>query len=78
VFARPEACPFCYRFNADAGGAMWSFAFAGAAFVARPIVAPHAGCMAGVKIIVRPSEGIGRLTRVKKPTARPKTVVVTA
>ncbi len=77
MFARPEACPFCYRFNADADGAMLSFVFAVAAFGARPIVAPPAVCMAGVKIIVRPSEGIGRPKRVKKPTARPKTAVDT-
>jgi hypothetical protein len=31
--------------------------------------------MAGVKIIARPSEGIGRPKRVKKPTAWPKIVV---
>jgi hypothetical protein len=39
------------------------------------IVVTHAGCMAGVKIIARPSEGIGRPKRVKKPTAWPKIVV---
>lgn len=77
MFARPEAYPFCYRCNADADGAMLSFVFAGAAFVARPIVAPPAGCMAGAEIIARPSEGTGRPKRVKKPTVRPKTAVDT-
>lgn len=52
-------------------------AFAGVAFAARPIVAPPAVCMAGVKIIARPSEGIGRPKRAKKPTARQKTAVAT-
>ena len=52
-------------------------AFAGVAFVARPIVVPPAVCMAGVKIIARPSEGIGRPKRAKKPTARQKTAVAT-
>jgi hypothetical protein len=56
---------------------MLSFVFAVAAFGGRPIVAPPAGCMAGVKIIARPSEGIGGPKRVKKPIARQKTVVVT-
>ena len=74
MFARPEACPFCYRCNADADGAISFFAFAGAASAARLIVALPAGCMAGVKIIARPSEGIGRPKRVKEPTAWLKTV----
>jgi hypothetical protein len=78
MFARPEACPFCYRFNADADGAMLFFAFAGAAFEARPTVAPPAGCMAGEKIIARLSEGIGRPKKAKKPTVRPKIVIDTA
>ena len=56
---------------------MLSFAFVGAAFEAKPIVVRRAGSMAGVKIIGKPSEGIGRPIRVKKPTARPKTVVGT-
>jgi hypothetical protein len=75
VFARPETCPFCYRYNADVDGAISFFVFAGAAFAARPIVVTPVGCMASVKIIARPSEGIGRPKRVKKPTAWPKTVV---
>ncbi|MBW2635040.1 MAG: hypothetical protein JRE14_13125 [Deltaproteobacteria bacterium] len=75
MFARPETCPFCYRYNANADGAISFFAFAGAVFAARSIVVIPAGCMAGVKIIVRPSEGIGRPKRVKKPTAWPKIVV---
>jgi len=51
------------------------FAFAGAAFAARPIVVIPAGCMADAKIIARPSEGIGRPKRAKRPTAWPKIVV---
>ena len=54
---------------------MLSFAFAGAAFGARPIVVTPAACMAGVKIIAKPSEGIGRPKRAKKPTVWPKIVV---
>jgi hypothetical protein len=77
MFARPEAYPFCYRCNADADGAMLSFVFAVAAFGARPIVVTPVGCMAGVKIIARPSEGTGRPKRVKKPTVQPKIVVDT-
>ena len=56
---------------------MLSFAFAGAAFEAKPIVVRRAGSMAGAKIIARPNADIGRPIRVKKPTARPKTVVGT-
>ena len=77
MFASPEACPSCYRFNADADGVMLFSAFAGVAFGARPIVAPPAGCMAGAKVIARPSEGIGRPKRVKKPTVKQKTVADT-
>jgi len=74
-FARPETYLFCYRFNADADGAMLSFAFVGAAFEARLIVVTPVGCMADVKIIVKPSENIGRPKKAKKITARLKTVV---
>ena len=50
-------------------------AFAGVAFAARPIVVTPVGCMADVKIIVRPSEDIGRPKKAKKTTVRPKTAV---
>ena len=75
MFARPEAYPFCYRFNADADGVMLFSTFAGGAFAARPIVVTSVGCMADVKIIVKPSENIGRPKKAKKITARLKTVV---
>ncbi len=52
-------------------------AFVGTAFEARPTVVMSAVCMAGAKIIVRPSEDIGRPKKAKKPTARPKTVADT-
>ena len=77
MFARPEACPFCYRFNADADGVILFSAFAGAAFGARLTVVTHAGCMAGAKTIARPNADIGRPKKAKRPTARPKTVVGT-
>jgi hypothetical protein len=53
------------------------FVFVVAAFGARPIVVKPVGCVAGVKLIARPSEDIGRPKRVKKLTARQKTVVDT-
>jgi hypothetical protein len=77
MFARPEACSFCYHFNTDADGAMSHFVFAGAAFGVRLTVVTRVGCTVGAKIIARPSADIGRPKRVKKPTARPKTVVGT-
>jgi hypothetical protein len=77
MFARPEAYPFCYRCNADADGAMLFSAYAGGAFAARPIVVTSVGCMADVKIIVKPSENIGRPKKAKRTTARLKTVVAT-
>ena len=56
---------------------MLSFAFVGAAFEARLIVVTPVGCMADVKIIVKPSENIGRPKKAKKITAKPKIVVGT-
>jgi hypothetical protein len=56
---------------------MSCFVFAGAAFVARLIVAIHAGCLANEKAIARPSEDIGRPKEEKKRIVRLKIVVGT-
>ena len=52
-------------------------AFVGTAFEAKPTVVKSAVCMAGTKIIVRPSEDTVKPKKAKKPTARPKTVADT-
>ena len=57
---------------------MWRFAFVGVAFGARLTVPTSVASPANEKIIAKLKENIGRPKRVKKTTARPKTVVDTA
>jgi hypothetical protein len=73
LIARTEACPFCCWSKVAAGGADCYTVSAGPASGDRLTAAPRAGLPGNKKITVKRKDGIAKPTKVKKPTAKPKT-----
>jgi hypothetical protein len=75
LFARPETCLFYFYVKSTAVGAILFFMSAGPAGADSVTAVVYVGWQRSEKATARLSGDTARLQKVKKPTAKPKTVV---